>query len=45
MCPNQECTTAYLNIIASSVPGAPTVDQDHPAAGEGVGGEEEQGLK
>ena len=40
----KEVFTIYLNIIAGSVPGSPTVGQNHPATGEGVGGEEKQGL-
>ena len=35
----------HLNVIAGSVPRSPTVGQDHPATGEGVGGEEKQGLE
>ena len=40
----KEVFKIYLNIIAGSVPGSPTVGQDHPATGERVRGEEEKCL-
>ena len=39
------CWFEYLNVITGSIPRSPTVSKDHPTTGQGVRGEEEEGLK
>ena len=36
--------SGHLYVVTGAIPGAPAIDGDHPEAGEGVGGVEEEGL-